>query len=775
MAGAPPGADGHGERYALGLLPPPSQAAAQRFDLFRHFMAGRSPPGGAAQGRCRRRKVFDRSPARVRRRFRMAPKPAAGRGVSRLGYIPDEREPKPGRISAYEQSLKNYAEKKSDIVIDPAVGTSFDSRAEAFEFYNLYSWEVGFGIRWGDSRKNTAKTIVMQEIFCNCAGKPEKGNSATLRTGCKAMIRLNRSDDNGWYIREFRSAHNHPLSGTCSDKSSWPSHKHLDPYTKNLVRHLRDNNIDPSRMSSVIASFFGAMENVLFNKRALKSLSESISMECLEDDVCKTLELFDDFGSLRRDDPSFMYLVELDDSNGQFKTFLWTNGRSRIQYAHFGDAITFDTTYRTKLHDMNLGLFVGVNNHYQSVILGGVLMRHKTVESFKWVFREFVTLMGDQCHAMELAIQEVLPETAHRWCKLHVLMRGHEFFGPLCLKNSGFKDDFNKITNSMLTVREFESAWQHLVDKYNLHGDAFLSQIYDSRHKWAKPYLKGIFCAKQTSLRSNETANHMFKSYVPLNISVNMFVRYYNELQSDLNSKESFEETKNWQSRVLSKGVPVEEHAAKIYTRAIFEKFDEIIFQSGSYVVDEKEKGKEYLVRHIRSDRRETWSQVEFEVNIRAEDGAVVCECGLGEHVGMPCCHAVKVMIHLGMQEIPSGNIIKRWTINARDTLPAHLIQYDMDRAAKTSRAFRTALIFETAIRHLDKGKQEQLELRKAKDGSGLAERCSHSDGQGSDVQDMPAVTTDVATSAARKRILETEAPDARRKVLQLTQPEGPW
>uniref|UniRef100_A0A0A9CLL5 SWIM-type domain-containing protein n=1 Tax=Arundo donax TaxID=35708 RepID=A0A0A9CLL5_ARUDO len=108
--------------------------------------------------------------------------------------------------------------------------------------------------------------------------------------------------------------------------------------------------------------------------------------------------------------------------------------------------------------------------------------------------------------------------------------------------------------------------------------------------------------------------------------------------------KEIFEENKSKQTpRVLSKGVPIEEHATKIYTRAMFEQFGEIIFQSGSYVVDEKEKGKAYLARHIRSDRWEPWSQVEFEVAIRSEDGAVVCECGLGELLGMPCCHAVNV------------------------------------------------------------------------------------------------------------------------------------
>ncbi|KAL6880653.1 hypothetical protein ACP4OV_012218 [Aristida adscensionis] len=703
----------------------------------------------------------------------------------RRGSISDEREPKPGRVSAYEWSLKNYAEQRSGIVIDPAVGMSFDSRAEAFEFYNSYSWEVGFGIQWGDSRKSAAGTIIMQEIVCSCAGKPEKGNTVTLRTGCKAMIRLHRSDDNGWYICEFQRGHNHPMSETCSEKSSWSSHKHLDPYTRNLVRHLRDNNIDPSRLRSIIASFFRAIGNILFSKRALKSLCDSISMECLDYDPFKIFELFDDFASLRRDDPSFMYLVELDEDY-QFKTLVWTNGCSRIQYAHFGDAITFDTTYRTKLHDMNLGLFVGVNNHYQSVILGGVLMRHKTVESFKWMFRGFVALMGgkapntiltDQCHAMELAIQEVLPETTLRWCKLHVLRKGKEFLGPICLKNSGFKDDFHKITNSMLTIREFESAWRHLLDKYNLHGDAFLSQIYDSRHKWAKPYLKGIFCAKQTSLQSNETANHMFKGYVPQNISINMFVRYYNRLQSDINSKESFEETKSRQIQGFEQRNSNRGACCKIYTRAMFEKFDEIIFQSDSYVVDEKEKGKAYLVRHIRSDRWETWSQVEFEVNIRAEDGAVVCECGLGEHVGMPCCHAVKVMIHLGMHEIPAGNVVKRWIMNARDTLPSHLVEFDMDRAAKTSREFRTAILFIAFLKiwKASTFSDEVFEMVMPRLDALSAKLSSFSySSSHSDVQDVSSETADDATSAAGKRSSEPEALSRKRMVLHHTQADGP-
>ncbi|KAK3126538.1 hypothetical protein QOZ80_7AG0558080 [Eleusine coracana subsp. coracana] len=603
MAGVLPGSEvSHGERVeAPGQDGDADDARAAR-------LGGEVGSGGAGA-----EAVQDGAGVRVRR--------------VRQHSIPDQREPKPGRVSAYEQSLKNYTEKKSNVVIDPAVGTSFDSCGEAFDFYNLYSWEMGFGIRWGGSAKDPSKNIIMEQIVRCCQGEPD-GNAVLLSTDCKAMIRLHRSDDNGWYIKEFQ-----------------------------------DNSVDLSKSLCVIASYFEVMKNLVFDKTSLKALSRTIIIEDFGDDVAKTLELFDDFGSLRRDDPRFMYLVELGDSNDRFKTLLWTNGRSRMQYAYFGDAITFDTTYKTNLDDMRFGLFVGANNHYETVILGGVLMRHESVESFKWVFHEFVTLMGGKAPSSILTGPEIIEPSAD--------------------------------------------------------------------------------CGSEVK------------------------------------------------SRIMSKGVPVEEHAVKIYTRAMFGKFNEAIFQSGSYVVDEKEKGKVYSTWHIRSDRCEMWSQVEFEVTIRAEDGAVVCECGLGEHMGMPCCHVVKVMTHFGMKEIPAGNIVKHWTTNARDVLPAHLIEYDMDRAAQTSQAIRLALVyiaaleitklaspsaeaFELAVSHLNLLHKEIVEHRQVMDDFGMSEQFSQSTSQSSDVQEVSAATTDDATSARRKRSMKTKAPDHKSKILQHAQAEGP-
>ena len=65
-----------------------------------------------------------------------------------------------------------------------------------------------------------------------------------------------------------------------------------------------------------------------------------------------------------------------------------------MQYKFFGDVVTFDTMYRTNLYDMPFSLFFGVNNHYRSIILAGVLMRYEQEESFEWVFTEFLCMMG---------------------------------------------------------------------------------------------------------------------------------------------------------------------------------------------------------------------------------------------------------------------------------------------------------------------------------------------------------------------------------------------
>jgi hypothetical protein len=86
-----------------------------------------------------------------------------------IGKEPPPRPCAPGRMSALEKSIRGFENKESESVINPKIGTSFDSLEEAYDFYNLYSWELGFGIRYGKSRLNLERVKCMQELVCACA------------------------------------------------------------------------------------------------------------------------------------------------------------------------------------------------------------------------------------------------------------------------------------------------------------------------------------------------------------------------------------------------------------------------------------------------------------------------------------------------------------------------------------------------------------------------------------------------------------------------------
>ncbi|XP_037408011.1 uncharacterized protein LOC119270145 [Triticum dicoccoides] len=70
----------------------------------------------------------------------------------RRGAMPDERTIQAKRVTTLETAIRGFAERKTASVITPTLGLSYDSLTEAYDFYNLYSWECGFGIRYGRAK-----------------------------------------------------------------------------------------------------------------------------------------------------------------------------------------------------------------------------------------------------------------------------------------------------------------------------------------------------------------------------------------------------------------------------------------------------------------------------------------------------------------------------------------------------------------------------------------------------------------------------------------------
>jgi hypothetical protein len=204
------------------------------------------------------------------------------------------------------------------------------------------------------------------------------------------MIRL-LPPDHGWYISKFEEKHNHNLSQSYAENKQWNSHSQIDPITKDFIKKLRENNVSIGRVCSILGVSNGMSEAPL-RKEIVRSVCAKLAQENMRNDLGKTLDILQ---KMRERDPEMVVRFQVD-SEGRLQSMLWCTGRNKRDYHNFGDAITFDTTYRTNLYKLPFGLFVGVNNHFQSIIFGGVLLTTETTEDSEWAFSTFVEIMGDK-------------------------------------------------------------------------------------------------------------------------------------------------------------------------------------------------------------------------------------------------------------------------------------------------------------------------------------------------------------------------------------------
>lgn len=156
-----------------------------------------------------------------------------------------------------------------------------------------------------------------------------------------------------------------------------------------FIRSLRENNVSLGKVYNILNATHGE-NGAPFRKENLRYLCSRIARDSIKEDMDKTRKTLEDMKAADR------YLtVKVDhDSEGSVKAILWSSGKNQEDYVYFGDVVTFDTTYRTNLYNMPFGIFVGVNNHFQSTIFGGVLMREETTAAFEWAFRTFVEIMS---------------------------------------------------------------------------------------------------------------------------------------------------------------------------------------------------------------------------------------------------------------------------------------------------------------------------------------------------------------------------------------------
>ncbi|XBI70559.1 hypothetical protein VPH35_065014 [Triticum aestivum] len=130
----------------------------------------------------------------------------------------------------------------------------------------------------------------------------------------------------------------------------------------------------------------------------------------------------------------------------------------------------------------------------------------------------------------------------------------------------------------------------------------------------------------------------------------------------------------------------------------MFEMFRSHMYAAGSYTIAEITPKRLYTATHVNAEKRSKYCKTVFEIGI-SDDGEIYkCQCGLFEHMGMVCCHIIKVMMVLDVKMIPQYHIMKRWTVDARDILPEHLKHYQKDMGPIESPTYRHSALYNAAL-----------------------------------------------------------------------------
>ncbi|XP_042483618.1 protein FAR1-RELATED SEQUENCE 5-like [Macadamia integrifolia] len=475
---------------------------------------------------------------------------------------------------------------------EPQVGMLFNSEQEAYDFYNSYGRAMGFSIRRHtvNKSKKDKMTITSRRFVCSKAGsrQPDKRDNnvtnprAETRTSCKAQMAICLGGDGKYMCREFVEEHNHDLH-TDSTVHMMRSQRHMSDIHMYEIDLADDSGIRPRFTIELMGRQAGGIENLSCTTQDVRNYLRTKRMSSLS--YGEAGSLLNYFVTQTRNNPSFTYSVQLD-SEEQITNIFWADPKMIIDYAHFGDVVSFDTTFRTNRQCRPLGVFAGFNHHRGCTVFGATLLYDETVESFKWLFEVFaeahggkkpITIFTDQDAAMTIALTDMWPQTWHGLCTWHLMQNGIKHLGNMMKDGSGFLKDIKKCIYQYDEEEQFDRAWSKLLSENGVMDNAWLRRMYTLRNKWAKCYMKNTFTLGIRSTQLSESLNSDLKDYLKSTLDVVQFFKHFERV---LNQKRGNElkaefESRNKLPRLANSMSIVQKQAGELYTPTIYALFQE--------------------------------------------------------------------------------------------------------------------------------------------------------------------------------------------------------
>lgn len=520
------------------------------------------------------------------------------------------------------------------VVCEPENGLEFETKEDAYSCYREYARSVGFGITIIASRrsKKSGKFIDIK-LACSRYRKQDCGATDYQRiplmsTGCKAGLQMKKRENEKWYIHSFVKEHNHEMSD-------------------GFINALGGRNQRPAI--------------VAYQKKGLQFALD-------EEDV---RVMFEQLMSMQEENPNFFYAIDFDHEK-RLRSVFWVDPKGRCDYSTFCDVVFFDTYYIRNNFKIPFVPIVGVNHHFQYILLGCALIGEETTVAFVWLMRTWLKAVGgqaprvvitDQDKYLKEAVADVFHDACHRFCLWHVLTRIHENVDCSINENEIFLAKLNKCIYQSWTVEQFEKKWWKLINRFELRENEWLCSLYEDRKYWAPTYVQDSFLAGMSTIERSGSITSFFDSYISQEATVKDFMEQYKAFlkdRYDMEANTAFE-AQHKQSGLRSLS-PFEKQMSTMYTDAIFRKFQVEVLGVAS--CHSQKEGEDEATVIFRVDDLEEHQN--FIVALNEPELRVCCLCHSFEYKGFLCRHAILVLQLSGVSRIPSHYILKRWTKDAK-------------------------------------------------------------------------------------------------------------
>ncbi|KAL3850344.1 hypothetical protein ACJIZ3_012226 [Penstemon smallii] len=570
-----------------------------------------------------------------------------------------------------------------ELDLEPYEGMEFESEEAAKAFYNSYARRIGFSTRVSSSRRSRKDGAIIQrsfvcakEGFRNLNEKRTKDREikrprTVTRVGCKASLSVKIQESGKWIVSGFVKEHNHELVPP-DQVHCLRSHRQISGPAKTLIDTLQAAGMGPRRIMSVLIKEYGGIDRVGFTEVDCRNYMRNNKQRSMDGDIQL---LLDYLKQKQSENPAFFYSLQGDEDQYVGNVF-WADPKAIADYNHFGDTVTFDTTYRSNRYRLPFLPFTGLNHHGQPVLFGCAFLINESEASFVWLFntwleamsgRSPVSITTEHDNVIRSAITQVFPNTRHRFCKWHIFKKCQERLSHVLLKHPHFEAEFHKCVNLCESTDEFESCWHSLVDKYDLRDHEWLGAIYADRSQWVPVYLRNTFFAEMSVTQRSDNMNSYFDGYVNASTNLNQFFKLYEKALESRYEKEvkADFDTMNT-SPVLKTPSPMEKQASEFYTRKLFMRFQEELVSTLTFMaskVDDDGEVTTYQVAKFGEDHKA------YHVRFNVLEMKATCSCQMFEFSGLLCRHVLAVFRVTNVLTLPSHYILKRWTRNAKSSV----------------------------------------------------------------------------------------------------------